>query len=105
MSSHPHLRRSQAQEKRAATAFGGTVNSGSGNGVYRKNDVRTPQFSIELKTTTKRQYPLKADELAKAERHALLDGRTMLFGIEMCGRNWMVLSEEDLLEILGKESL
>lgn len=95
------LRRSQAQEKRGASAFGGTTNSGSGNGWVRKNDVRTPEYSIEFKTTKSKQYALKVTELLGAEKHALLDGRTMLFGIEMGGRNWIVLAEEDFLALTG----
>lgn len=90
---------SQRQEARVAKRFGGTVNSGSGNGPYRKNDVRTPDLSIELKTTAKASYPLKLSELLKAEQHALLDGRDVLFGIELGGRNWYVISEEDYLSL------
>lgn len=96
------LKRSQRQERRGARILGGTVNSGSGNGPWRKNDVRTPLFSIEYKTTTKKQFPLKSSDLAKAEENALLDGnRTMLFGIEMAGRTWMVIDEADFLRILS----
>ncbi|MFI6495936.1 hypothetical protein [Nonomuraea typhae] len=93
---------SLAQEKRAAMLHGGSVNSGSGNQPWRKNDVRTPDTSWELKTTTKKQYTLKSSELIQAEKYALLDGREMRFGVEMEGRNWVVLSEEDYLVLTEK---
>jgi hypothetical protein len=79
------------------------VNAGSGNGDVRKNDVRTPEFSIEYKTTGKKQYPLKEDELILAEKYALLDDREMLFGIQMAsGRNWITMSEEAFLTMYAK---
>lgn len=95
------LRKSQRQEKRAAAIYGGSRNAGSGNGDYRKNDVRTDTLSMELKYTGKKSYPLKLDDLLKAEKHALLDGREAMFGIEMGGRNWVVLSEDAYLGLLN----
>lgn len=92
---------SRKQEARGAKIFGGTVNSGSGNGWKRKNDVRTPDYSIEYKVTAKASYTLKAADLITAEKYALLDGRTMLFGIQLGGRNWVLLTEEDFLTITG----
>lgn len=96
------LRRSRAQEKRGAKAFGGQVTPGSGNGWRKKNDVQTEKFSIEFKTTSKGSYSLKYSELVAAERNALVDNRTMLFGVELGGRNWIVISEEDFHELTRK---
>lgn len=97
------LRNSRAQEKRGAASFGGRVNSGSGNGWRHKNDVRTPEYSIEFKTTSKGSYSLKIAELLLAERNALADNKVMLFGLELGGRNWIILSEEDFHELTGGE--
>jgi hypothetical protein len=94
------LKRSQRQEKGLAKKYDGKVSPGSGNGWIHKNDVRNDEFSFEAKTTEKRQYPLKVDELVLAERNALLSGREMVFVIEMGGRNWMVLSQETFDTIL-----
>lgn len=58
-----------------------------------------------MKWTGKKQYTLKSEELETGERHALADGRDFAFGIEMNGRNWIVISEEDWLtmrEIIGE---
>lgn len=86
---------SRKQEERYAKDYGGRRAPGSGNGVWVKNDVRTETESWELKTTSKRQYILKHDELIKAEKHALVDGRAMRFGLEMCERDWVLMSKED----------
>lgn len=86
---------SRKQEERYAKDYGGRRAPGSGNGTWVKNDVRTDDVSWELKTTSKSQYILKHDDLIKAEKHALIDGREMRFGIEMCGRDWVVMSKED----------
>lgn len=97
------LRDSRKQEARLASHFGGRRTPGSGNQWDRKNDVRTETRSFELKTTSKKQYTLKAEELETGERNALLDGRDFVFGIEMNGRTWYVLSEEDF-ELLVAEA-
>jgi hypothetical protein len=94
------LKRSQRQEKGLAAKYDGKVSPGSGNGWIHKNDVRNDTFSFEAKTTEKRQYTLKLDDLKLAEQHALLSGREMVFAIEMGGRNWMVLSQETFDTIL-----
>lgn len=77
------------------------MNSGSGNGPYRKNDVRSEEFSVECKTTEKKSYSLKLDDLLKAEKYALLDGRTMLFFLEICGYRYVVMTEADFEEMRG----
>jgi hypothetical protein len=94
------LKKSQKQERRGAELLGGTVNAGSGNGWVRKNDVRTTDYSIEYKVTSKVSYSLKDKELITAEKQALLDGREMLFGTQMAsGRNWITMSEETFLAL------
>ncbi|MGW0065359.1 hypothetical protein ACWDTT_36300 [Streptosporangium sandarakinum] len=87
---------SRRQEDKRAAAIGGTRNSGSGNQPYRKNDVRNDRESWELKYTTAKQFSLKLSELLEAEKQALLDGgRSMRFGLQMGGRDWVILSQED----------
>lgn len=88
------LKRSQDQEKKLADHYDGTVNSGSGNGWLHKNDVRSARFSFEAKTTEKKSYSLRIDDLLKAEKNALISGREMVFAVELGGRNWMVVSQE-----------
>lgn len=69
-----HLKRSRLQERNAASRLGGSINSGSGNQWRRKNDVRTDKESVELKTTTKDSYSLRAEDLHKVVANALIDG-------------------------------
>jgi len=89
------LKKSQRQEKATAKRFGGSVNAGSGNGWVRKNDVRTDDISFEMKYTDAKSYSLKAADLRLAERHALLDGREMAFGISFSGeRDYVVVPAE-----------
>jgi len=94
-------KRSRRQEERVAERFGGQATPGSGNGWARKNDVRTPEISFEMKYTDKKQFTLKAHDLEQGERYALLDGRDFVFGIEMCGRRWVVVSEDDYASLRG----
>jgi hypothetical protein len=86
---------SQRQERDWADDLNGQPTPGSGNTWSRKNDVRSNQWSLELKTTSKQQFTLKAAELAAANRHAVLDGREFAFGIDMAGRSWVVMDADD----------
>jgi hypothetical protein len=99
-----HLRRSRKQEKRGAKLLGGSVNSGSGNGP-RKNDVRSDEWSVEYKTTTAKSYSLKLADLEVAERQAILEHRSALFGIDFArgaGRTsrYVVCPESELYGLL-----
>lgn len=94
------IKRSRKQEARGAKRYGGSVNSGSGNGWVRKNDVRTEDLSIEYKSTLSKQFTLRLNELAQARRYALLEDRMMVFGIEIKGENFVVLDDNDFHEML-----
>lgn len=94
----PH-RASRNQEERVADRFGGRRTPGSGNGI-RKNDVRSEDWSFEMKYTGKKQYILKSAELKQGEKYALLDGREFAFGIEMDNTNWVVVAEDTFLRLV-----
>ena len=83
------------QEKRGAKKYGGRTTPGSGNTPWAKNDMRTETESWEYKVTSAKSYALKDSELCDAESNALLDGRDFRFGLQMCGRHWVLMSEED----------
>lgn len=101
------IRRSRKQERDGAKRYGGTVNSQSGAGDIRKNDVRTPTESIEFKSTLAASYSLKRDDLATAWQYAIVDSRSMIFGIEFANRfqrvvpaaprRYIVMPEDDYL--------
>lgn len=95
------IRKSRKQERDGATRFGGTVNSQSGAGWVRKNDVTTPTESIEFKYTDKRSYSLKLEDLKTAWQHATSAGKRMVFAIEFgtgrTSKRYVVLEEDDYL--------
>lgn len=93
MSLTPGQKASRKQEQQVAGDLGGKVNAGSGNGWRHKNDVRTNEFSVECKTTTKLSYSLKRSELDLAERHALADGKDMLFVIDIDGKRYYAMRD------------
>lgn len=93
-------KQSQKHEKRLAKRLGGTVNAGSGSFWSRKGDVRADGILLEHKYTGKKTYTLKAEDLEKNVMNAVLEGRMPIFGIHMNGKNYMILVEDDLLEIL-----
>lgn len=99
----PRIKASRSQEKRLAQKLGGTTVAGSGSGWAVKNDVRTDVWSVECKTTTKASYTLTHASLLNAEKNAILDMREMAFAIEMKGRNWIVVSEDNFLRLTAKE--
>lgn len=104
------LAASQRQERRGAKMFGGKVTPGSGNGWAKKGDVRVPSdgglFSValvEFKWTGKTQFTLKAAELEKITYEAVADGRRPVFGVELNKQRYVVLPEDDYLELAGGE--
>lgn len=95
-------RRSKAQEKRVANRTGGTLNAGSGSGWRRRHDIRDGRFLWEMKTTDrpKRQITVKADDLDSVRKVSYLEGRIPVMGIEVGGRNYVILQEDDFLEMV-----
>jgi hypothetical protein len=73
--------RGRRSEAAAAERFGAKLQPGSGNGSA-KNDFVTDAVSVEWKSTSALQYPLRRYEIEAAARNALIDDKTMLFGIE-----------------------
>lgn len=93
------LRKSRKQEHDVAVRFGGKVNSQSGAGWIRKNDVTSETESIECKYTEKGSFTLKVADLAKAWVHATHAGKRMVFALEFIGskKRYVVLTEDDYL--------
>jgi len=93
-------KQSQKHEKRLEKAFGGQRTAASGAFWSRKGDVRSKDFLIEHKWTGKSQFTLKAVELEKIVKEAILDGRVPVFGFHLNNENYVVLEENDFLELL-----
>lgn len=88
-----------------AVNHGGRVTPASGSGNV-KNDVRTEDFSFEVKTTTQKTYSLAYRTWITAERHALADGRRAALvicfdhGLGKPPKRLVVIDEDDFLELV-----
>lgn len=86
-------------EKRLAREVGGTRNAASGAFWSRKGDVRNSSMLIEHKWTGKKQVTIKSEVLKKITKEAILDSRMPVLGLHLDGENYVVLLEEDFLQI------
>lgn len=92
-------KQSLAHEKRLAKAIGGQRVAASGAFWSRKGDVRSADMLIEHKWTGKKSFSLKAEVLKKILLEATLAGRLPVLGIHLDGDNYVVLTEDDFLEL------
>lgn len=90
---------SRKQEDRLAGVLGGSRNAASGALWRRKGDVRTDDVLVEAKWTGKSQFTIKAQVLETAMNEAILSGRVGILGISLNGRNYVVMEEEDFLDL------
>jgi len=93
---------SKKHEKRLAKVIGGSVNAASGAFWSRKGDVRSDDLLVEHKWTGKKQITIKSEVLKKIVTEAILDGRTPVLGIHLDGENYVILTENDYLEMREK---
>lgn len=98
------IRASRKQEARVAAKYNGTRNSGSGNGWQRKSDVRAGTVLFELKHTNAKSISIKAEDLEKNRKIAWLESRIPWFGFHLGGRDYIILEEADLDELLEERS-
>lgn len=89
----PGQRASRKQEKDVAAEHQGEVQPGSGNSWRRPNDVRSPRYSFECKTTEKKSFSLRRDDLDKAEINALSQGRDMIYVTDIGGKRYYTLRD------------
>lgn len=93
--------RSGKQENRLAKTFGGRPTSNSG-ATFNENDVVTPDFEIEAKTTYNKQFPLKAQEIKNMNKKCKF-GKVALFIVEFEkeSEEVVVIRTADFLRLLG----
>jgi hypothetical protein len=72
----------------------------SGAGWVRKNDVRTSDLPVENKFTDKKSYSIVSQEMVKLSRTAILEDRIPVLQVDLGGRSYVVLSENDFLEMI-----
>jgi hypothetical protein len=94
-----NLKRSRIQERKGSRLYDGSLQPGSGNRWHSKGDIETETELIECKTTVRHSYSLKAADLDKAMRQALLEGKRMVFEIEFVddGLTVVVLDRSDYM--------
>lgn len=92
-------KQSKKHEKRLAKIVDGTTTAASGAFWSRKGDVRSADLLIEHKWTGKKSFSIKSDVLEKIVKEAILDGRLPVFGFSLNNENYIILQEDDFLEI------
>lgn len=95
-------KQSQKHEKRLAKLVGGSTTAASGAFWSRKGDVRSADLLIEHKWTGKKSFSLKSDVLEKIVTEAILDGRTPMLGVHLNGKNYVIMLEDDVIEMWEK---
>ena len=94
-------KRSKKQEERTAKKYDGSRNAMSGAGWVRKNDVRTIDLLIENKFTDKKSFSIKAEEMVKLARTAILEDRVPVLQVDLGGQSYVVLLEDDFLAMVA----
>lgn len=92
-------KQSQKHEERLAKLVDGQRTAASGAFWQRKGDVRSEDLLIEHKWTGKKSFSLSSDVLEKIVKEAILDYRTPVLGISLNGKNYVLLVEDDFLEM------
>lgn len=93
--------KAKTQENRLASKLGGRRYSNSG-ARFGENDVRTPDFDIEAKTTAGKGYRITVKELDQISKRAS-SGKIPLQIINFEGRGeYVVLQYTDFISIYNK---
>lgn len=66
-------------EQAVALRVGGKVISGSGSTKYNKEDIKTSQWLMQVKSTTKESYSIQKEDLRKLKDHAISISRMPFF--------------------------
>jgi hypothetical protein len=90
---------SKKHEARLAKIINGKRNAISGAFWNRKGDVRSQDLLIEHKWTGKVSFTVKAAVLEKIVKEAILDGRMPVLGFSLNNENYILLTENDFLEL------
>lgn len=92
-------KQSKKHEARLAKKLDGKRTAASGAFWNRKGDVRTDELLIEHKWTGKASFTVKATVLEKIVNEAILDSRMPVLGISLNENNYVVMLEDDFLEL------
>lgn len=98
------MKKWEQKEKKDSKDFVGQRQKGSGNYWAKPGDVKTDTFLIEDKQTDKRSYSIKYDLWDKIYEEALFSYRIPLLSLQIQDLELIVLSKEDFLNLIKKES-
>jgi len=98
-------KQSKKHEDRLAKAIDGQRSFASGAFWSRKGDVRSKRVLLEHKWTGKKSFTLKSEVLEKIVKEAILDSRMPILGISLNNNNYVILTEDDYLEMKEKLEL
>lgn len=90
---------SKKHEVRLAKKLGGQRSAASGALWGRKGDVRSTDLLLEHKWTGKASFTVKAAVLEKIVKEAILESRMPVLGISLNNNNYVLLTEDDFLEL------
>lgn len=100
------MKTSKKQEQRSANTYRGSRNAGSGSGWLRKNDVRSSDLLIENKFTNNlKSYTIKFSDLSELRQRAIIEDRMPVLQFDLGGKQFVILTEDDFLMLLGLEDV
>lgn len=92
-------KQSQRHERRLEKAISGKRTAASGAFWSRKGDVRSDDLLVEHKYTAAKSISLTHTVLDKIRTEAIMDGRMPVLAFHLCGRDYVVISEDDFLSM------
>jgi Holliday junction resolvase len=94
----------EKQEQRLAKTMDGRRRAGSGAFWSAKGDVRSARYLVEAKWTGAKQITVKSQVLEKIVTEAVIEGRIPVLALELNARNYVVLTEDDFLEMRDRHA-
>ena len=92
-------KQSRKHEDRIAKLVDGQRTAASGAFWQRKGDIRNEDLLIEHKWTGKKSFTLSSDVLEKIVKGAILDYRVPVLGISLNSKNYVLMTEDDFIEM------
>lgn len=92
-------KQSRKHEDRIAKLVDGQRTAASGAFWQRKGDIRNEDLLIEHKWTGKKSFTLSSDVLEKIVKEAILDYRVPVLGISLNSKNYVLMTEDDFIEM------
>lgn len=93
----------QKKEKKDAKDFGGDRVKASGSLWHAPGDVKTEEFLIDSKHTTKKSFSVSKKIWDKLYGEALFSFKTPLLSLQIQDIELVVLDKQDFLDILSKK--